>query len=102
EPPPPFRVKRMYPDLKMDFPVHVVPQPGSDQLMVICLDRAWVSTSIYRMQDDPAVTSMEMLLTSADTAVDLIFHPRFAANGYFYVGSNGPATPEDTKTKKSR
>lgn len=101
DPPPPYRVKRVYPDLKMNFPVHVVPQPGSDQLLVICLDRAWGKTSLYRMKDDPAVTKMEPLWTSDDTAVDLIFHPRFADNGYFYIGSNGKAE-DGSKTEAGK
>jgi uncharacterized repeat protein (TIGR03806 family) len=100
EPPPLYRAKKVYPGLTIDFPVHVVAQPGSDQLLVIALNSPWGKSRLFRMKDEPAVSSWEEIWTSTDTAVDLIFHPRFADNGYFYIGSNGAAKPGDKK--KSR
>src|SRR5262249_7795309 len=35
DPPPPYRVKRVYPDLKVNFPIAVAHQPGSDLLLFI-------------------------------------------------------------------
>src|SRR5205823_3517911 len=39
DPPPPYRVRRMFPNLKMNFPICVRPQPGADLLLVI--DEKW-------------------------------------------------------------
>jgi glucose/arabinose dehydrogenase len=91
DPPPPYRIKKVYPDLPLNWPEIVAPQPGSDRLVLVALDGPYSQTRIYRFKDDPAARELETLLTSTDTAYQVIFHPRFARNGYFYVGSNGAA-----------
>ena len=44
-----------------------------------------------------------MRKTLTDTAYDIVFHPKFADNGYFYVGSNGYLTfgSSDTEYNES-
>lgn len=90
--PAPYQIKRAYPDLPMDYPqiTHLI--PGSDQLLVITSPGAGNSTKIYRMVDDPKVKSWDLWFESTDVAYQLAFHPKWADNGYVYVGSNG-ATP---------
>jgi glucose/arabinose dehydrogenase len=91
DPPPPFRVRRAYPNLKINFPVCVVRQPGTDLLIFITQNYPYAPTAIYRMKDDPDVASFETVLTMKDdVAYDITFHPRFAENGYVYIGNNGP------------
>jgi uncharacterized repeat protein (TIGR03806 family) len=98
EPPPPYRVRKAFDDLKLNHPIHAVHQPGSDRLLVITQRNSYGATKLQRFVDDPKSTELELLLDTDGTAYDIVFHPHFAANGYVYVGSNGP----DKKPKKTR
>lgn len=90
DPPSPYKVRRVYPELKLNFPVGVFRQPGSDRLLVIQQPRSYSPTTIRRFRDEPNVRETELLLEADETAYDITFHPKFAENGYVYVGSNGP------------
>ncbi len=102
--PAPYQVQRVYPDMKMPYPqiTHLI--PGSDQLLVITMPEAGQSTKIYRMKDDPAVKTWEPWLTTTELVFQLAFHPKFAQNGYIFVGSNGvwPGTKDKKKTRLTR
>jgi uncharacterized repeat protein (TIGR03806 family) len=101
EPPPPYRAVRAYPKLKMDFPVFVAAQPGSDRLLIITEGRSYGPTKLARMKDDPDATEMETLFTWEDgVAYSLEFHPQFTKNGLLFIGWNG-TLPGD-KVKKTR
>lgn len=89
DPPPPYRVERAYPNLKVNFPIDVKHIPGSDQLFYITQERSYGDTVIRRMKDDPKTADSELVLELKGTAYDLTFHPQFAKNGYIYVGWNG-------------
>ncbi len=106
EPPSPYRTQRRYPKLKVDYPICVVHQPGSDRLWTISQDRAYSLTSIRRFVDSEDATETELLLPADNrVAYDLCFHPDFAKNGFVYVGHNrvktegteGTETTEGTK-----
>lgn len=91
EPPAPYRTQRRYPKLKVDFPISLVHQPGSDRLWTITQDRSYSLTSIRRFVDSEESTETELLLPSDNrVAYDICFHPEFASNGYVYVGHNRP------------
>jgi uncharacterized repeat protein (TIGR03806 family) len=91
EPPDPYRTERRYPKLKVDFPINVAHQPGSDRLWTITQDRSYALTSIRRFVDSPDSTDTELLLPPDNrVAYDICFHPDFANNGYVYVGHNRP------------
>ncbi len=93
EPPDPYRTQRRYPKLKVDFPIIVVHQPGSDRLWTITQDRSYSVTAIRRFADAEDVTETEVLLPADNrVAYDLCFHPDFVTNGYVYVGHNRPKT----------
>ncbi|MFO0964395.1 MAG: sugar-binding protein [Gemmataceae bacterium] len=97
DPPPPYRTRKLFPDLKLDFPICVVRQPGSDLLLTVHANRSYGPTKISRFKDDPKVNKLETLFDLTDTAYDIVFHPKFAENGYFYVGSNGASDPKAPK-----
>ena len=97
DPAPPYRVAKRYPDLPVSFPEIAFHQPGSDRLILIALDRGNQQTRIYRFVDVPGVKEKELLLTLDDTAYSIVFHPKFAENGYCYLGSSGAAKPGDPK-----
>ncbi|HEV3142760.1 MAG TPA: carbohydrate-binding family 9-like protein [Gemmataceae bacterium] len=96
DPPPPYRVERVYPKLKLNFPICVRHQPGSDRIWLIDETWSYGPTRLARFKDDPNVEEIETLLPLQDVAYDICFHPKFADNGYVYVGSNGPH-PSGTK-----
>jgi len=104
EPPPPYRIKKVYPNLKIAFPIAVVREPDSDRLLIVHSERSSGSTSISRLRDDPAATELELLIKLEDSAYDITFHPDFKRNGYIYVGSNGPqgAPPARRQTRVTR
>ena len=104
EPPPPFRAVRRYPNLKINYPIAIAPLPGSDQLFFITQINSYANTALRRMKDDPATSENEKLLDYDGVAYDLAFHPKFAENGFLYVGWNGPysAPSKDKKTRVTR
>jgi uncharacterized repeat protein (TIGR03806 family) len=93
DPPPPFVIKRVYPEYRPTCPIMVRHIPGSDQLFVITQPRSYGPTTLWRFKDDPAVTdkdAVKVLETpNGGTAYDIAFHPKFAENGYVYIGWNG-------------
>jgi glucose/arabinose dehydrogenase len=104
DPPSPYRVKRLYPNLKFNFPIAVRRQPGSDRLLFITEGSPYDRTVIRRMRDDPEVRESETLLDLDGVAYDIAFHPDFLNNGYLYVGWNGlsSAPSEAKRTKVTR
>lgn len=91
EPPLPFTTKRLYPKLKLNFPVAVAHQPRSDRMWTITLDAPNGMTNIRRFVDDPDVSETEIILPADDrVATDIVFHPGFEQNGFVYVGHNRP------------
>jgi uncharacterized repeat protein (TIGR03806 family) len=99
EPPPPYRTQRVYPDMKIAWPLITAAIPNSDQLLVITLDRGTEIATIYRMKDDPKVRSWDLWLDTKDTVVQIEFHPQWAKNGYVYLGGNGPQTAAGNEKK---
>lgn len=102
EPPLPYRVVRAYPKLKVSHPIAVAHLPGTDQMLLLGAGRSYGPTTLYRFRDDPAVEMLETVLELADTATDFTFHPRFAENGYVFIGSNGARKGEPKKTRVVR
>jgi glucose/arabinose dehydrogenase len=92
DPPPPYRVRKAFPDLKISYPIAIRHQPGSDRLLFITQGTPYGSTRIQRTHDDRNTKQVETLLTLDAVAYDLLFHPDFKNNGYLYVGSNGPSS----------
>ncbi|HZT80412.1 MAG TPA: carbohydrate-binding family 9-like protein [Gemmataceae bacterium] len=104
DPPPPYRVQRAYPNLKLDYPIAVRHQPGSDRLLFITQRDSSGRTDICRMKDEPGARDFETLLKLDGVAYDLTFHPQFAKNGYVFIGWNGPSSGKsaDKRTKVTR
>ena len=104
EPPPPFRVKRVYPKFSPSCPILVKAIPGTDQLILITQPEPYSTTRISRIKDDPEITNDDAVTLleqqAGSSAYDIAFHPNFAENGYFYVGWNGPKA--DVKGKFCR
>jgi uncharacterized repeat protein (TIGR03806 family) len=89
DPPPPYRIRGLFPKLKMSFPISVTRQPGSGNLIIVTQLWPYGPSSVGRFKDDPDVETVEKLFDVAGVAYDVKFHPAFATNGFVYVGSNG-------------
>src|SRR5437867_1298661 len=89
EPLPPYRVRKVFANLKLDHPIAVHHQPGTDRLLVITQKHSYGPTKLQRIVDDPQTADVETLLTQNATSYDIVFHPDYANNGYLYISSNG-------------
>lgn len=101
DPPPPYVVRRVMPQYRPGFPVVVRAVPGTDQLLVVTQPGAYGPTVIHRVPHDAAATEKDAVKVldtpGGGVAYDLTFHPRFADNGYVYVGWNGQLVGKEKK-----
>ena len=93
DPPPAYRAVRALPDYRPAFPVMVKNIPGGTGMLLINQTNSGGATMMRRFTDAGAATGKDDVKV-IDTplggvAYDLAFHPKFAANGYVYVGWNG-------------
>ncbi len=94
DPPLPYTVERVLPLARVPCPIVVAHQPGSDRLLYATEPRGYKPSQLMRMRDDPESFEPETLLAEdGHIHYSICFHPQFAANGYVYVGSNGPRDP---------
>ena len=93
DPPPAYRAVRARENNRPEFPVNVRRIPGSVQMLLITQPKAYAATTLLRFADAPATTEKDavkvMDTPHGGTAYDLAFHPKFAENGYVYVGWAG-------------
>ncbi|HEY2412880.1 MAG TPA: PQQ-dependent sugar dehydrogenase [Pirellulaceae bacterium] len=103
-PPLPYRPVRAFPKLKLNFPICLDRIPGSDQFLIIVQDKPYASSRVVRARDDPDADTAELVLTTpaAGTAYGITFHPKFADNGYLYVGWNGAVDGGPKRTYVTR
>jgi len=104
DPPLPYRPVRAFPNLKLNFPIALDCIPNSNQLLLITQDKSYGPATIFRIADDPAVTEPQPFLEvpAGGTAYGICFHPKFAENGYLYVGWNGALDGGPKKTVATR
>jgi len=89
EPPAPFRTRVAYPKLKINLPIFGAHVPGSDWMLA----GTQTKPALIRFKDSPEVEAFETLLEFPEmTIYNATFHPKFAENGFLYIGSTGPAT----------
>ncbi len=117
DPPPPYRIKQVFMNTRIDFPLWIEPIPGSpDTLLLIANVSNSGNIVLYTLRDAPSPptplppkgegsrsfspasqkgggqdpTHKTEVLALAETGYHFTFHPRFQENGYLFVGSNGP------------
>ncbi len=99
EPPAPFRTTVAYPKLKLNLPVFGAHVPGSDWMLA----GLQTKPALIRFKDSPDVESFETLLEFPEmTIYNATFHPKFAENGFLYIGSTGPASPDFVPESEER
>ena len=98
DPAPPYRVRRVLEQLKLNFPIFVGKEPGTSRLLFIDQTRAYGPSRLSRTEDDPENGKFETLLEFGEAiATSIAFHPKYAENGYLYIGLNGKEEEETEK-----
>jgi uncharacterized repeat protein (TIGR03806 family) len=98
EPPPPYRAKRVLPNLKISWPIFVVVEPGTSRLWFIDETRPYQPARVARTADDPSTGEFETLIKYDAVAYSIAFHPQYAKNGYVYIGANGAFNSGERRT----
>jgi glucose/arabinose dehydrogenase/mono/diheme cytochrome c family protein len=91
EPPLPFHGVSAFPKLKTNQPITITADPGRDSFLLIEMN-GYVpvrKARLCRLANDASATEPEVLLELGESLYDVCFHPRFAENGYLYLGANG-------------
>ena len=91
EPPLPYTVERIFNKLPLENAVTIVKQPGSDWVWVVIQPWSYAPASLHRFRNQPEANKLEKLISADGDSViyTVVFHPKFAENGYVYIGSNG-------------
>ncbi len=86
EPPKPYTVERVFPQLSFENPVELTPAPGSDRLFLLELHGKIYSFPNRNDVEKPdLVVDLHKTLTKAGNFYGLEFHPDFEQNRYCYV-----------------
>jgi uncharacterized repeat protein (TIGR03806 family) len=104
DPPLPYRTAKAYPQLGMTFPIGAMRIPNSDVMLVIAQDKSSGPSVVYRFRDSPETKELvEYLKVPGEgVAYGFAFHPRFAENGYVYLGWNGSLDKSKKMTRVTR
>ena len=99
EPPLPYVARRVFPKLQVDFPVHMLTEPGSGRLYFLDQPKPYGKTRLCRTKGDPSAGEIEVLYEwDKALAYSLCFHPRYEENGFLYVGANAAWEKDQPKT----
>ena len=95
EPPNPYTVSKVYPKLTFFEALELTPVPGA---------KAWVVAErpgkIYTFDMDPAKAEKHLILDVKHIVYGVVFHPKFADNGYLFlseVPNDDQERPDGTK-----
>jgi uncharacterized repeat protein (TIGR03806 family) len=93
DPPLPFVATRVLDKYRPEYPICTVRIPGTNEMLTITQPWAYAHTAVYRFPFGAATTEPDavklMDTPFAGTAYDITFHPKWAENGYVYIGWNG-------------
>ena len=88
DPPLPYQVVPAYAELKLQAPMFAMVQPGTRQFIFLDQDPKSGKARMMRTGKTPRSQDVEVLMELDSVAYNFTFHPRFATNGYLYVGDN--------------
>src|SRR5260221_6390381 len=98
DPADPFTTQDAFPKLKFFEPLSAGLVPGTKRMGI-----ATRPGKIYTFELRPNVDKSELLIDIGKTTYGLVFHPKFAENGYFYLMSIlEPGKFEDKGSRLSR
>ena len=101
DPPLPYSIERVFPQLKFTKPTVLTNAPGTDRLFV-----AELLGKIYSFPNRPEVSQPDLFvdlgehLPGEKQVFGLTFHPQFAQNHYCYVCYVVPGQPEGTRVSR--
>ncbi len=100
EPPPPYRLERVFPKIKFQGPVCIAQEPDTNRLLVGENNGKIYSFSL----DAPDADRPELFLDIKRSLYAFSFHPRYKENGQVFVFSPTPAegTPGPPMSRVSR
>lgn len=97
DPPHPYRVAPVLTKLELKNPIFAISLPASKQLLFV--EHSGSTSRLCRTTDDGSSGKYDELLSVDEVVYSACFHPKFADNGYVYLGANGP---KDGGSKHSR
>jgi uncharacterized repeat protein (TIGR03806 family) len=80
EPPPPYRLEKVFTKLSFDEPLELAAVPGGNRWVI-----AQRRGKIFTFENDPKTEDRHLLIDLKKTVYGVVMHPKFADNGYFYV-----------------
>jgi len=97
-----YVARRAWPKLKAGSLVAIAPAPDAEWVWFIEQEPGWERPmKLRRLRADGDGSDAETLLALDDYAYSIAFHPRFAENGHFFLGVNGPVkTPPLPRTSR--
>lgn len=98
DPPAPYRLENAFPGLRFDEPLAMTFDAASNRFFV-----AERFGKIFSFVNDPATSKKDLVVDIGRTVYGLALHPRFPANGQFFVTSIvDPANPSPQGTRVAR
>lgn len=80
EPPAPYRVARVFPQLKFNEPLAMCVVPGANRFLM-----AERRGKVFAFDNNRENTAAELLLDLKKSVYGVVAHPKFAENGFIYV-----------------
>ena len=95
EPPSPYKTKRVFPNLKMEQPISIEPEPGTNNLWFTQHLGSWSGGArILRVKNEQNVSQTDVMIEfKTEMAYAVTFHPKYEQNGFFYVYLNDKKNP---------
>jgi glucose/arabinose dehydrogenase len=95
-----FATARAWPRLEARSMVALAPSPDGRWMWFVDQEGGWGGgMRLGRFRHDGDGSNAETLLDDGDQITSLVFHPRFAENGFVFLGANGP---RETRPRFSR
>lgn len=100
DPPAPYRLERVFPNLKFKGPVCLAQEPGTRRMLVAENDGKIYAFSM----DDPDAAEPELFFDYKRSIYGFSFHPKYLENGQIFVFSPVPpaGTPEPLLSRVAR
>jgi glucose/arabinose dehydrogenase len=95
DPPPPYRARTVFPELKLRNPLYIATIPGSNTLLVV--EQRGRILAVANGATGAAATTFAQLPDCETYSV--CFHPDFAKNRYVYLFTNGPQSKKPRKNR---
>ena len=98
-----YAVSRIWPQFAARSMVTLAPVPGSEWIWYVQQEGGWSGpTRLGRLRAGGDGADAEVLLEPDELVYSIEFHPRYAENGYVYLGANGPRSSQPRMSRVLR